>query len=73
MTLKTSGSGAAALLIADAKQHRLGRPALFDDERPALVLDPAQELAKIGTGPQGETTIVPFLSVVRVAMNSPFR
>jgi hypothetical protein len=40
-------------VITNAKQHRLGRPALFDYERPALVLDAAQKLAEVGTGPQG--------------------
>src|ERR1700693_4770451 len=40
-------------VVPDAQQHRLRGATLFNDERPAFVRHPAQQLAKIGAGVQG--------------------
>lgn len=38
--------GGAAHIIPDVEQHRFGRAALLDNNRTALIFNPAQELAK---------------------------
>ena len=40
-------------IVTDAEQHRFGRSALLDDERPVLVFRAAEQLVEAGASAEG--------------------
>lgn len=74
MTLNTSGFGHGELdVITDAEQHSFGCPALLDNQDWRSLSMRRRSLPRCARARKAETTIVPFLPVVGVAINSPFQ